>query len=93
MWARSGDFFELAVELEVPADLRSLLGEPTFDTIRYEISIGSDPATRELGFKAERAFLKVRQRSFIQRDFFPRSVAPPKTILSHLKGQDISHDH
>jgi predicted ATPase len=88
VWARSGDFFELAVELQVPADLRALLGEPTFDTIRYEISIGSDPTTREIGFRAERAFLKVCQRSFTQRDFFPQSVAPPRTILSHLKGQD-----
>jgi predicted ATPase len=87
VWTRAGDFFELAVEMQIPTDLRILLSDPKLDTIRYEISIGSDPVTRELGFKSERVFLKIRQRSFTQRDFFPRSVAPPKSILSPLKSQ------
>jgi predicted ATPase len=88
VWARAGDFFELAVELQIPSDLRGLLGEAVFDTIRYEISIGADPITRELGFRAERALLKAGRRSPLQRSFFPQSVASPQTILTPLKGQD-----
>jgi len=88
VWARSGDFFELAVELNIPVDLQGLMGETRFDTVRYEVSVGIDPRTQEVGFRAERAFLKTSERDPVQREFFPQSVAPPRTILTPLKGQD-----
>src|SRR3954447_15961517 len=71
VWARSGDFFELAVELRIPTELQGLLGEARFDTVRYEVAIGVDPKSHELGFRSERAFLKTCQQHFIQRDAFP----------------------
>ena len=88
VWARSGDFFELAVELRIPSELQGLLGEARFDTVRYEVSIGVDSKSHELGFRSERAFLKTAEQHFVQRAVFPQSVTPPRTILTQLKGQD-----
>jgi len=88
-WARAGDFFELAVELKIPDELVPDLGESTFDTVRYEVGIGADPKTLEIGFRVERAFLKTAQDQTAPRRFFPQSVEPPPTILTPLKVQGI----
>jgi len=82
VWARSGDSFELAIELRIPADLQALLGENRFDTVRYEVAVA------ELELRSERAFLKTSERHFIRRESFPQSVTPPRTLIAQLKGQE-----
>jgi len=88
VWARSGDSFELAIELGIPADLQALLGENRFDTVRYEVAIGINPQTQELGIRCEKAFLKTSEQHFIRRESFPQSVTPPRTLIAQLKGQE-----
>ena len=62
VWNHDGDRFELAIELEIPEELREELDKP-FDTVRYEVAIGSDSETEEIGVVAEAVLLKQCQAS------------------------------
>jgi predicted ATPase len=42
VWQRSDLPFELAVEAKLPESNRQKLSDRSFDTIRYEVSVGSD---------------------------------------------------
>ena len=73
--------FELAVELEVPEELRGLLPpERDFRVFRYEVGIRED---REgLRIDSERGILMpMRAPSPAQRTLFPDPPTPPPTIL------------
>jgi len=77
--------FELAIEASIPSDLREKLPRQEQDTIRYEISLGIDPDTREVGLEAERVLLKPRSRGASmngQRTLFPMEPNSPTTILT-----------
>jgi predicted ATPase len=81
LWCRQGDCFELAVEAAVPENKRE--SKRNYDTIRYEIRIGIDPASNKIGILEERAMLKnwVTPRP-VQRPRFPLDIIPPLSILS-----------
>jgi predicted ATPase len=86
IWGRAGDGFELAIEAAIPAFLRESLREPSYDTVRYEIALGMEPDSREIGFRAERVLLKIRAaRESSTRDMFPASITPPSTLLTPLR--------
>jgi len=86
VWARSGDFFELAVELRIPDALQGI-SEAPFDTVRYEVSLGIDPQTREVRFRHEAATLEINQPSHVARKDFPRTIASPKTLRKPWRGR------
>lgn len=82
---RSGvaDRFELAIEAAIPAALRERLARGEHDTIRYEIALGTDPSTQEVGIFAEKALLKEgKPREREQRSLFPAENEAPETILT-----------
>jgi hypothetical protein len=83
LWARQGEQFELAIEAAIPEDRKARLTKP-FDTIRYEIRIGRDPQTHEVGILEEKAWLRQWQETpFLkQRALFPVEPAPPATIIT-----------
>ncbi len=83
VWRRNGDRFQLAVEANIPESLRALLRKGEFDTIRYEVAVGIDPETRELGLAAEKVILKVGGPGvFTPRILFPEFDQGPNTILA-----------
>jgi predicted ATPase len=83
LWLRSGEWFELAVEAEIPEDRKQRLKKRDFDTIRYEVRIGVDPQSHEVAIFDEKAILKKwRARPRSQRLLFPVVSDPPDTILS-----------
>lgn len=59
VWRRASDRFELAVEALIPNEVRARLNG--YDTIRYEIAIGRDPATEGVSILAEKVLLKTRE--------------------------------
>src|SRR5258708_2885345 len=59
VWGRQFDQFELAVEAIIPEDRKAQLKNKPYDTIRYEVRIGLDPKTHEVGIQEEKAWLKV----------------------------------
>ncbi len=81
-----GNSFELAVEAAIPQEKKTLL-KKKFDSIRYEIRIGKDPESGQVGIIEERALLKAFEQPepFRQLYLFPMEKEPPLTIL-HGKG-------
>jgi predicted ATPase len=88
VWRRNGDRFQLAVEANIPEALRKTLRRGEFDTIRYEIAVGIDPETKELGLEAEKVILKNGGSSALMpRDLFPAVDLVPSTILAAKDGR------
>ena len=83
VWARSGERFELAVEAVIPSTLSEKIANERYGVIRYEISLGIDPETREVSILAEKVLLKENQSvAPVQRTLFPTEITPPVTILT-----------
>jgi predicted ATPase len=82
VWGRQGEMFELAIEAAIPEDRRQQLAK-SFDAIRYEVRVGLDTATRELGILEEKAWLtKQLVKTLRQPSLFPCEPAVPETILT-----------
>jgi len=80
-WGRSGRRLELAIEVTIPEDRRHQLPR-NFDTIRYEVAIGLDPQTDEIGILEENAMLKNGTELLPpDRTLFPMEVEHPDTIM------------
>jgi len=90
IWGREGDGFELAIEATIPEDLRVLLKNKIFNTVRYEVSFSIDTDSEEFGISAEKVVLKkVEQFSKTtgknSSASFPNwDGNPPATIISLL---------
>jgi len=84
VWRREGDRFELAIEAAIPEQRRRKLEHPEFALVRYEVAIGLDSASGELGILAEKVLLKRNDRAAprAQRTLFPMEPTPPNTIIS-----------
>lgn len=83
VWQRGDDPFELAIEAGIPKRLRKRLPDHRWDTIRYEVKIGSDPNTRETAILEESVLLKTWVDPGVgQCSLFPRSTHAPPTIMS-----------
>lgn len=82
VWLRQGHEFQLALEAMIPEDRKKHLARP-FDVIRYEVRIGIDPKTKEVGILEEKAWLKpLEEKVPQQRTLFPKEPEPPETILT-----------
>ena len=84
-WGRAQDHFELAVEAKIPEEKRGLVGGggEDFHNVRYEVSIGLDEKTQELGILAENVRLCQRKAVAPQQLLcFPRMLAPPSTLMT-----------
>jgi predicted ATPase len=87
-WARKGNKFELAIEAIIPEDVLTNFSNGSYDRIRYEVSIGYTEETKENTVFEEKVILKNSTNSShiiegsLQRDLFPSSIRPPKTILT-----------
>jgi len=91
VWGRTGDSFELAVELQIPDELRGELGEETHDTVRYEVAIGFDRNSNAVDFRAETLMLKPSETKSKTADdqqiLFPMPASPPETLLRGAKAK------
>ena len=84
-WRREGKSFELAIEAWIPDELRQLLDNQSYDTIRYEVRIGLSEI-EEVSILAERVIFKVAAPQVEQqRLLFPEDVLMPETILTEDK--------
>lgn len=82
-WGRSAGYFELALEARIPDSLRAQLGNPGFDLIRYEISLGMDAEAQSIHLQAETAVLKtsLAGKAPFQLEAFPGLLKARDTIL------------
>ncbi len=83
VWGRAEGSFELAIEARIPETQRQDLADWRYDTIRYEVAIGSDPKTKETSILAEKVLLKIAQPVFHEQPLlFPAEIQAPETILT-----------
>ena len=88
LWGRAGSKFELALEAPIPERLRQVEQSKDYDTIRYELSVGVDPDTEQVGILAERGLFKMATRSTVQPpELFPQQRVPRETVLSPSRGR------
>ena len=78
LWARDGESFQLAIEAAVPAHLAT----PGLDVIRYEVELGLDADSGEIGIWSESVLLKAPGQSSaeVQRSLFPDVHEPPEGL-------------
>lgn len=82
IWRGSADRFELAIEARIPENLQRLFNKNNnpYTTIRYEVAIGVDKKSGQVGILEERVLLKITHEiEIIQKSFFPimTDITPP----------------
>ncbi len=88
VWLHKADTFELAVEAAVPEVFTTSLKDK-LDTIRYEVRIGPDPESQEVGILEERVSLKEWTRpAGERRTLFPFEARVPETIFGPKRKSD-----
>jgi predicted ATPase len=82
VWSREGESFELALEAAIPEDRKGSLAK-SFDEVRYEIRIGIDHNTKEVGILEEKAWLKPHEDPPPREALlFPMEPEAPEHILT-----------
>jgi predicted ATPase len=82
VWSREGSSFELALEARIPDDRKENLTK-RFDVVRYEVRVGIDPKTAEVGILDEKAWLKpLDEPRLRERMLFPVEPEAPQHILT-----------
>jgi len=82
-WMGQGRSFELAVELDIPAERRRRLNGNSCERTRYEVAVGLDDKS-ELSVLGENLWLKPTDSQPLaprQRELFPQSPEPRSAIL------------
>lgn len=86
VWLGHGDAFQLAVEAPIPESVRTRLAEDKqhFSLARYEIEVGIDRSSNEIGLNHETLWLRTQPQAYdeVQRDFFPAALRQTPEILS-----------
>jgi predicted ATPase len=100
LWMGLGNSFQLAVEAKIPEAVRKIMAEDKqkFLHVRYEVEVGLDPATNEIGLDYENLWLKdpSEDTERIQQDLFPAlqldsfSIISPSHISRSPKGQRLA---
>ena len=78
------DRFELAVELEIPDELRKSKANGRYRTARYEVAIGKNQRNSELIITNETLWFCPNPLSLTnqQLSFFPNEPEPPESLLA-----------
>ena len=78
------DRFELAIELEIPDELRKSKVHDRYQIARYELAIGKDSESGELTIVNETLWLcpEPVSRTTPQASLFPNEPVPPASVLT-----------
>ena len=78
------DRFELAIELEIPDELRKPKADTYYQVARYEIAIGKDSENGELTIVNETLWLcpEPSPRTLPHSSLFPNEPVPPTSVLT-----------
>lgn len=84
VWQHRGEGFELAVEFELPAGIAEKLEKPEYCIARYELAIGMEEESKELGIRAEKLLLtsnSEEEGENKESGLFPEIRHVPDSIL------------
>lgn len=92
LWMGKGQAFQLAVEAKIPNSTRNSMSEEKqrFEIVRYEVEIGLEQNTNQIGLNHETLWLKESvAENKSQRDLFPAPQSESPTLISRSlqKGQ------
>ena len=95
LWMNEGNSFQLAVEAEIPEGVRRVMAEnkQRFRRVRYEVEVGLERGTNEIGLNYETLWLKeaAAEKRFVQRAFFPAPQEEKSSLISRSqKGQNAA---
>ena len=92
LWWRTGEGFELAIEAAIPDNMKRLLHDPEYETVRYEVALHFDQESQEISIRAEKVLLKKpdSEPAIRQRSLFPIAVDPPSTIITPPRQKDTA---
>ena len=78
------DRFELAIELEIPNELRKSKTHDRYQIARYEIALGKDPENGELTIADETLWFcpEPPPHTTPQTSLFPNEPVPPASVLT-----------
>lgn len=85
LFQHQGENLELAIEADVPEGLRSRTPKSGLDTVRYQVAIGFDETRRQFELQAETLMLKNGNVATPQRELFPTSLPPPKSLQVSIR--------
>ncbi len=88
LWMGQGDSFQLAIEAEIPEAVHKAMAQDKqrFTGVRYEIEIGLDTASNEIGLNHETLWLTERTKEKRKtRLSFPDSSTEMASVLSRSK--------
>ena len=89
LWKNQGDKFEIAIELEIPKDIRERLKDKDFSSVRYEISLQLEDKKGVI-IGGENLWLikgsatssqKFSSKSLRQMTLFPREPEEPQCLV------------
>ncbi|MHB1309022.1 MAG: methylation-associated defense system AAA family ATPase MAD3 [Limisphaerales bacterium] len=92
LWMGQGHSFQLALEAGIPEAVRKGMADDKqrFKRVRYEVEVGLEPGSNEIGLDHETLWLKesVVERKPAQRELFPAPQSEsPSLISKSQKGQ------
>jgi predicted ATPase len=91
LWMEEGSSFQLAVEAVIPSNVRQFIAEDRkeFSHIRYEVEIGLDEVSNEIGLDHETLYLLApRSTSCLpQRDIFPSMRDEMPSLVTGSSGK------
>jgi len=96
LWMEQGAAFQLAVEAEMPAAVREAMApeKRRFSNVRYELEIGLDPSTNQIGLNHETLWLLEPELPTIRarRELFPaqRRRCPRSCVHPERKDRRLS---
>ncbi len=89
LWLNRGDSFQLAIEAPIPEPVRGRAanGKQSYRVVRYEVEIGLDRTTNEIGLDHEALWLVSDKPKPppVQRDLFPMVQPEPFDIVTKKK--------
>jgi predicted ATPase len=89
LWMEQGHSFQLAVEAEIPGGVRETMAvdKRRFTHVRYEVEVGLDAASNEIGLDYETLWLEepVVESKPTQRDLFPAPQRESASLMSKSK--------
>lgn len=85
LWLGHGDAFQLAVEAEIPEEIRGRMApdKQAYRVARYELEIGIDRQANEIGLNHETLWLHASSdRREPERELFPAIAIDGRSVLS-----------
>jgi len=94
LWMGKGNSFQLAVEAEIPESVRKAMAEDKqrFTGVRYEIEVGLDSSSNEMGLDQETLWLNESTTTKLtQREMFPAPQTGNLSLISQSqKGRKVA---